>query len=1166
MRVKASSGMPKTRNLDEIAMRSEALRENGMSPLIERVMGTEAFRELAGELERAVDTIDVSGLRGSSVALLAAALRENLGRPVLVCLPDREQAEDLVSDLATIGGGRAFFFPEKEFLTGRLDLKERITLRGERNHCLDRIRLGEADIVATSLLGFIGKAIPPDVLARSRFELRVGEEVDLEAVRSKLASIGYEASSFVEEAGYFAVRGGIVDIFDPAWDCPARIELADDRIQSIRLFDIDDQKSRETVSSVTILPAAGIMLEEDSFDRLESRLRDNGFPRKTIELIRSEMEHGRPAWLLRRYAPAMGMNGSLLEFFPKPPILILVDAGRLAESYEELVEKRAVELGKQDDEFPFLDLHSYIHPIDYHEEYEIPRVRVWTVPETGKTGRVIPFAVESHPSVMGKMDTLTRELTKLRRRGMSIYVFSESDVQRERLADMLGEYEEMVHLPVGWITEGFVWPDAQVAVLTDHEIFHRILPRPGKKPRKRRLQALRTEHLRLGDYVVHVDFGIGRFVGLERVRADGDETECITIRYAGGDKIYVPVDRMHLVEKYVGKEGYNPPVDSLGSSKWARTKEKTRRALEDVARELIELYAEREVAEGFAFSPDTPWQKGLEASFPFEETPHQLAATRDIKRDMESPRPMDRLVCGDVGYGKTEVAVRAAFKAVNDGKQVAVLVPTTILAMQHLKTFRERMAEYPVRIEMLSRFKSTAEQKAIVKDLKNGKVDIVIGTHRLLSPDVGFADLGLLVVDEEHRFGVKSKEKLKRLRKGVDVLTLTATPIPRTLYMALSGLRGISLIETPPRNRHPIKTEILPFDEEKIASAVMNEIRRGGQVFFVHNRVASIYSMQAFLERLLPGVRFCVAHGQMSEKELERVIIDFLDKKFDVLVSTMIIESGLDFPDVNTIIINRADRFGLAQLYQLRGRVGRREQQAYAYLFLPRYLSLTENARKRLQAMEEFEELGSGYRLAMRDLEIRGAGNVLGVQQHGHVAAVGFDLYCKMLKQAVDEIQGKGGKEPPACRMEVRARAFMPDSYIEEQNERMEMYKRLADCRTTGEVEAIEAELRDRFGPLPVEASRLVETAKIRLLASELGASRVQVGPGAAEVEFGRGRALSRAQCEAILETFGEGLLFKSGKPFAIAFKPDSSLPVLEQVRKLLQRARDCDKKGVYPR
>lgn len=1148
-------------------------KESPATSLVEHIARLPGVRQTARRLEDGRRRVDVSGLRGSSAAFVVEALRLALRRPILVCCSDDEAARDTFSDLETVSTGRAVFLPEKDIFPQPFEFKENLVVRGRRNACLDRILAGDADVVVTSLAGFLEKTMPMETLRDHTRVLRVGERVELEALLSYLVSIGYDGVQVVEELGQFAVRGSIVDIFDPSWDAPARLELVDDEIESIRAFDIDSQRSVAPLKHIRILPATGVFVEPEVLDALEERLVGDGLSSEAAEEIRSEIEHQRQSFLIRRYAPLMGMDGSVLDFFAAAPLLFFWDESGLGTAVERLETDYAKVKRLTEEEYPILDLHRYVYPADYHTTREATAVHVWSQP-TGRKGTgdeaetirppddVIAFHTSEHPSVLGRIDSLVQLIKKLHGKGADVLVFSGGDTQRERIADMLEEAEELVHLPVGWITAGFLWDEAGIALLTDHQIFHRAPPRPGDRRKTRRERGTRQHELQVGDFVVHVDYGIGRYVGLEKVGAQGGETECLNLRYAGSDRIFVPIDQMLLVEKYVGKEGVVPTLDRLGSAKWQRTKEKTRKALEAVAKDLLRVYAAREVAERKPFGPDSQWQRELEASFPFEETPHQLRTAAEIKADMESPGPMDRLVCGDVGFGKTEVAIRAAFKAVCEGKQVAVIVPTTILAMQHYKTFRERMAVFPVRIDMLSRFKTAREQKEVVKGLKGGTVDIVIGTHRLLSKDIEFADIGLLIIDEEHRFGVRSKEKIKRFKASVDVLSMTATPIPRTLYMALSGLRPISTIDTPPRNRHPIHTEVTLFDEDTIARAIQAEVARGGQVFFLHNRIASIHSMQAFLERLLPEVRFCVGHGQMAEKQLEGVILDFMDKKFDVLISTTIIESGLDFPNVNTIIINRADRFGLADLYQLRGRVGRRERQAFAYLLVPRNFSVTYNASRRLQAMEEFEELGSGYRLAMRDLEIRGAGNVLGVEQHGRLVAVGFDLYCKMLKEAVEELQGESREARQPARVETRLAAYLPPEYVEDQNERMAIYKRLAAMEEGPAVDGLEDELKDRFGPPPPEVINMCELARLKLQATTVGVAVIHFHPGRIVLELQPGKSFRPQLCAKLVETFEGRVLFKSGDTFGLTLTHAGSEYDLEEAKKLLRIAWSYDKKS----
>jgi transcription-repair coupling factor (superfamily II helicase) len=945
-------------------------------------------------------------------------------------------------------------------------------------------------------------------------------------------------------------------------------------------------------------------LDADAVAHLREYLKARGFPKDLIDRIAEEAEHSRSSYVWRRYAPALGMTGSLLDFFPEPPLVWFTDGEGTNRSLAALARDFGRAASRPEDEFPALALDDYLHPIE-HTRTRGAAVVIHralsdvseAAPPPGGGGNgtdpglaparedetTLKFLTAAHPSVVGKLDPLFAQIRSLRARGVDVLIYSETPTQRERMADILGDEESLVHLPVGWIASGFVWEQAGLAILTDHQIFNRMLARPRKKRAKRRTAALRTESLRGGDYVVHVDYGIGRFVGLERIAADDGNAECLAIRFEGGDRIFVPVDQMHLVEKYIGREGVVPKLDKLGGTRWQHTKERAKKAIEDIARDLLHVYAQRELAKAHAFGPDTPWQRELEASFPYEETPHQISVTRDIKEDLENDRPMDRLVCGDVGFGKTEVAIRAAFKVATGGRQVAVMVPTTLLAFQHQRTFQERMKAFPVKTAMLSRFVSPAEQKSTLEGLRDGTIDLVIGTHRLLSKDVVFKDLGLLIVDEEHRFGVKHKERLKQMARSVHVLSLTATPIPRTLYFSLSGLRQISLIETPPRNRHPVKTEVTAFDEDTIARAISEEVGRDGQVFFVHNRVQSIFSMKAFLERLLPGVRFGVAHGQMVEDQLETAVLDFMQRKCDVLISTMIIESGLDFPNANTLLVNRADRLGLAQLYQLRGRVGRRERQAYAYFLVPRQISLTPSAVRRLQAMEEFEELGSGYRLAMRDLEIRGAGNVLGVEQHGHVAAIGFELYTKMLKETVDQLRGEERAEIPPCRVEAPYSVYVPDRYIPDADERMMIYKRIARMSDTEDIAALGDELRDRFGEIPASAQTLLDLAHVKLEAQALGIVSVQLRDagraarlatvsnpaaaprGEAGLEFAPGRALSPQACAKLSETFGRRILFKSGKSFAVSLTGQPPAAIIDEVKNLLQIARFTSKINALP-
>ncbi|RMF68753.1 MAG: transcription-repair coupling factor [Calditrichaeota bacterium] len=699
--------------------------------------------------------------------------------------------------------------------------------------------------------------------------------------------------------------------------------------------------------------------------------------------------------------------------------------------------------------------------------------------------------------------SLTRLDSELRNgspRDPAIFFVCDTPHQRERLEEIFadeGLSRPNLRVEAIRLHKGFVFPEAGLVLFTDSQFYGRTKRLRLPKKAHRGLTPKQLRYLREGDYVVHVDFGIGIFRGLKKITVRGHERECLHLEYKDGDTVYVRVERMDRVHKYSSKDGAAPVLSKLGSPNWQRLKRRTKKRIQDIAKELIELYARRQAEGGITFEQDSLWQQELEASFPFEDTPDQIKATLDVKRDMESPKPMDRLVCGDVGFGKTEIAVRAAFKAVMSQKQVAMLVPTTILAYQHYNTFRQRLEKFPVRVEMLSRFRTTGEQRRILAQLAAGQIDIVIGTHRLLSKDVHFKDLGLLIIDEEQRFGVRHKEHLKRLRATVDVLTLTATPIPRTLQFALMGARDMTNINTPPKNRLPIVTEILTFNKAYIREVILRELERGGQVFFVHNRVRSIERVARMLADLVPEADVAVAHGQMHEKELERVMIDFMERRFQILVSTMIIESGLDMPNVNTIIINRADRLGLAQLYQLRGRVGRSHQRAYAYLLIPPVESLTEDALKRLRAIEEFSEIGSGSLLALRDLEIRGAGNLLGAEQTGFIDSLGFELYTKIVEEAVRELKTEASAEPVPpeidTRVEVDFEAALPQTYIESGSERVDLYRRLTLAQDVGELDALREEIEDRFGRLPRAVVNLLDSLALRMLGKKLGLRTVRI-------------------------------------------------------------------------
>lgn len=905
---------------------------------------------------------------------------------------------------------------------------------------LARLLAGESLWLVATRAGVLGPVPPPGTLKTRRLVLAAGDPVDREALGRDLEALGYERVGTVTAVGQWSVRGGIVDVFSPAHPWPVRIELVGDEIESLRAFDPATQRSTGGADRLVLLPLL---------------------------------------------PPAEA--ATLLDYLPGDAVLAAVDPAVLEPPADGEADLAAALAGR---------LLVECSPL-----------------VTGGPDRY-RLETRSVEGFRGEFRRLATAVGAWRAEGFRVRLVAPEAPAARRLGEILREHgleapvvprllsPEPVAVVVGAIQTGFECPPLGLVCLGEAEVFGTRRPARRARPYQRGSALRGFGELQPGDLVVHADHGIGRYRGLVTLVVDGQPADYLALEYAEGDRLYLPVQRMGALSRYVGGGEGPARLDRLGGPSWERSKEAVRASVRRIAEDLLRLYAARQVSPAPAIGPDTPWQHELEAAFPFEETPDQLEAIRQVKADLEQPRPMDRLVCGDVGYGKTEVAVRAAFKVALDGRQVAVLVPTTILAQQHWATFRERFAPYPVRVELLSRFRSPREQRAVLAGLRAGTVDVVIGTHRLLSEDVRFRDLALLIVDEEHRFGVVQKERLKQLRQSVHVLTLTATPIPRTLSMALGGIRDLSVIETPPADRLAIETVVCRFDPRVIRDAIQRELERGGQVFFVHNRIQSLPAVARLVERLCPRARVALAHGQMRERDLERTMLRYVAGEFDVLVSTAIVEAGLDIPASNTIIINRADRLGLAQLYQLRGRVGRDRWQAYAYLLIPADGRLDETAARRLRVIQELSDLGSGLRVALRDLELRGAGNLLGPEQHGQIEAVGFDLYLKLLDQAVRELRGEPAEEPVDPMVTVDVPAYLPEGYVAEAAERLALYRRLAGARSAAQVDEIRAELRDRFGPLPPEAEHLLDVARLRVEAAALRLERVEVRGGRARIAF----------------------------------------------------------------
>ena len=1122
-----------------------------MSGLLGRVAPREALAGGVASVESALDLSRTDpdaipvlhGLHGASASLLLAAWFVETGRPALAVAPDRAAALRLADDLESwLDPERVIYLPQADVLGFDRNSPDP-ELVGAYLQGLERLRTGPPALAVTSLSGLCHRVVAPSRLIDAAFDLAPGDRVSREDLCARLGDLGYTPVGLVTRTGEYALRGSLLDVYAPGAH-PLRLEFFDDEIESIRTFDAGTQRSVARLDTARVLPVSHLILDDDAVLEALARVEQAGLDdeidpedRADLEARIEERIHGSG---LEAFAPLFAPMARLHDHLPEDACLFWCDPLELAAGRRTLAEEvdRMRETRLRHDPWlpPREALLADADEIAAPDRPQVHLAGAW-LPEgedpqwAGRPARIHHAFETRRPGLRGgEIDALVGALAGFAAAGQSAAVLCDNEGQAARLTELLLERDGAAPpvLPtVGRLSEGFVWPETGLALLTDHEIFDRY-HRPSRTRFRGAAVVVDSGNLQPGEHVVHVEYGIGLYRGMRRITVEGAERECLLIEFAGDDKVYVPVEKIGTVERYSRDKDAAPELSRLGTASWARVTKKARKAIRAMAAELLELYAARKSRPGLAYPPDGDLLRSLENSFIHTETPDQLTAIAEVKADMEAPRPMDRLVCGDVGYGKTEVAMRAAFKAVEAGRQVAVLCPTTLLAQQHGETFAERFRDFPARVAVLSRFQSTSEQREISRRAREGEVDVLIGTHRLLSRDVKFAKLGLLIIDEEHRFGVRHKERLKRLRKEVDVLTLSATPIPRTLYLSLMGARDMSLITTPPRDRLPIRTEICAYGEDLLSEAILRELHRGGQVFFVHNRVETIQGMAATLRALLPRVRICVAHGQMDESELEKVMRAFLDHEYDVLVTTTIIESGLDMPRVNTIIIDRADRFGLAQLYQIRGRVGRSSQRAYAYLMTPAGEVLTRDARRRLSALTEFQALGSGYHIALRDLEIRGAGNILGQEQHGHLEAIGFDLYCRLLDEAVAELKGDGEAKTADVRVDLHRPAYIPDDYVPEPEQKMDLYRRLARLSEVGAVRRLGEEIRDRYGLLPDMVEHLLDLTRIRILAARNGVEEVRAMRTGLSFFFAGGREPSPVIIHGLMGTGPAGLTFNA--------------------------------------
>ena len=1060
---------------------------------------------------------------------ITASLAQQLGQGNLLVLCDtQKRAKELWEDLVNLlPSCEVLYFPALEMIPYEV-IAQSGELEQKRLEVLSHLVLEpeKSFAVVTTMEGLSKKLLPAGDFRQGLLQLEVGQQLDQQQLKAHLVAFGYEYAEQVERPGQFSVRGGIFDIYSANYKNPLRLEFFDDEVDSIRFFETSTQCSVEKVKQAWLVPGREFFLMPQCKEAGIRRIREQ-YSHQIEQLSRRkdreplERLQGKIGELLEKLQQDMYFTGleqyqtffypehaSLLDYMGYQPLVVLDEANRIQEaqeylekerrqSFSELLLKGGVLPGQAAYFFSLEDLVQLLEPVRHLCFSLLPKQSVFQQRDSR-----MALDCQNISSFFGNPQLLVEELQTWQKQNYRILILLTSEAKAKRLQQMLTDQDILcswiaqryqadpgqIYLAYGNISHGVRFPQSRLVIISETEVFQQQKKRVNKKFFQEDGQKItQLDDLKVGDYVVHMNHGIGRYMGIERLKVQDVERDYLIVKYSDDGKLYIPVEQFDLLQKYTVNEGVAPKVNKLGGNEWQRTKNKVKASVEKLAEGLLEIYARRKSQEGYAFSPDDQWQKEFEDAFPYVETEDQLRAIEDVKRDMMSTTVMDRLICGDVGYGKTEVAIRAAFKAVNDAKQVAVLVPTTVLAQQHYNTFLERFQPYGIRVEMLSRFSTPKQQKETIEGLRSGAVDIVVGTHKLLGKTIQFHDLGLLIVDEEQRFGVTHKEKIKSLRSQVDVLTMSATPIPRTLHMSLVGIRDMSVIETPPQDRYPIQTYIVERTPELMKDAIRRELGRGGQVYVVHNRVEDIEQLAEEIRLLVPEARILVGHGQMKEHQLEQIMMDFINYQADILVCTTIIETGLDIANANTMIVDEADKMGLAQLYQLRGRVGRSNRIAYAYLTYKKDKTLSQLAEKRLAAIREYTELGSGFKIAMRDLEIRGAGNLLGAEQHGHVAAVGFDLYCSMLDEAIRELKGEKTGKRREVEIDLQVSAFIPEYYIRDSSVKLGFYQRIQQARAISRLHLLEDEMIDRFGDVPLETWNLLRVAELKIYCMEIG-------------------------------------------------------------------------------
>ena len=1152
--------------------------------LFEQFQRTEKFKKIFDNYSKRKSQL-IQGINEEGLAYLACNLLDTSNK-ILILTSNETKSKKYEDSIRSYTDNSERLQP-KEFILYNVDALSK-DVDYKRANILDKVLNKQKYIVTASINSVINRVMSKDRFKESIIELKYGKSYDLNELRSNLVKLKYERVDAIEGVGQFSVRGGIIDIFSPSEVNPCRVEFFDDEVDSIRTIDLKTQRSVKNLKTVRIIPCSDVLFKKDEVKSVLSEVEKDYKERQNNTKLSKEAQKNLRNLYNSYNDKLMGGIGienadlmvpfikdsfaNVLDYFEDDFILLIDEPERIFEEIKVLNESFQLKFSELFEKGEIFSNQSNVYLSEDELLSQIskrPFISINGKEKIIRTDDSVHMLFKEAPSFYGKIEDLAKELNRLKYKGYKVDIILSSYEGCQKLYNLLIDYEctttlskdantaesGQVVIAPGAFKKGFEYYDNKILVLTENEVFGTVKHKSHKtKKRKGSIINVFTD-LKIGDYVVHEHHGIGQYVGIEKIDVQNIKKDYLCIKYKAEDKLYVPVDQMSLIQKYIGSDSDKPKLNKMGSSDWGKTKERSKAAIANMAGELIKLYAQRKVVKGYVFSRDTEWQKEFEYKFPFDETEDQLRCIKEIKKDMEKSTCMDRLLCGDVGFGKTEVAMRAAFKAVMDSKQVAILVPTTILAQQHYSNIIDRFRGYPIKIEMLSRFRTPYQQNKIINDLNKGLVDIVIGTHKLLSKELKFKDLGLLIIDEEQRFGVKHKELIKQLKSNIDVLTLSATPIPRTLHMSMIGVRDMSIISEPPGDRLPIQTYVIEHNEGLIKDAIEKEISRNGQVYYVHNRVIDIDNTAAKLRKLLPHARIAVAHGQMGERHLENIMFEFVNKEYDILVCTTIIETGMDIPNVNTLIIDNADHLGLSQLYQLRGRIGRSNKVSFAYLTYEKDKMLSEIADKRLKAIKEFTEFGSGFKIAMRDLEIRGSGNILGQEQHGHMLAIGYDLYVKFLERAVKELQGKKVEEDIDTTVDLNVDGYIPSTYIENEEQKIEIYKKIAAANSKDDIFDITEEIIDRFGNIPKEVENLLKISYIKSISKKLHVKAITQTGNTVNIEMISGNDLSQEIIGFLMKDYYKKISFVGTNEPIIKYKLNSleQIKILKELEEFLE-------------